>query len=330
MKHRFLSTALALLVLGSAVAPVAHAATTTPATGSSQALEISPPVVNLSGNPGETVKTQIAIRDVANVPLIVKGQVNDFVASGEDGTPKILLEDGEESPYSMKSWFSALSQLNLEPKKIQNLTVTINIPANAAPGGYYSTIRFTANPPGVEGSGVSLSASLGALVLLQVKGDAKENVAIEEFKSVDASGNGAWLFESAPINFILRTKNDGNLHEQPVGQATVKDMFGNNVGLVNINLERKNVLPGSIRKFEAPLDKAVIGDRMLFGRYTADLVVTYGATGKTTTMTIAFWVIPWKLLLVVLVVLIGGFFLIRFGLRRYNDYILSKSPRRRR
>jgi len=330
MKHRFISTALALLVLGSVFAPVAKAATATADSSASQALEISPPVVNLSGNPGETVKTQISIRDIATVPLIVKGQVNDFVASGEDGVPKILLNDGEASPYSMKTWFSPLSQLNLEPKKIQNLTVTITIPQNAAPGGYYSTIRFTANAPGVEGSGVALSASLGALVLMQVKGDAKESLSVAEFSTVDSKSNPSWLFESIPVNFMLRTQNDGNLHEQPVGQALVKDMFGNTIGLVNINLERKNVLPGSIRKFEAPLDKAVIGDRMLFGRYTADLLVTYGASGKTVTMTIAFWVIPWKLILIVITVLVGGFFLIRFGLRRYNDYILSKSPRRRR
>lgn len=329
MKHRLLSAALALLVLGSVFTPVAEAATDS-TEGSSQALEISPPVVNLSGNPGETVKTQISIRDVANIPLIVNSQVNDFVASGEDGVPKLLLQEGEESPYSMKSWFGALEQLNLEPKKIKNLTVTINIPKNAAPGGYYSTIRFTATAPGIEGNGVALSASLGALVLMRVKGDAQENLSIAEFSTADTNHKAAWLFESAPVNFVLRTKNSGNLHEQPVGQATIKDMFGNTIGLVNINLEKKNVLPGSIRRFEAPLDKAVIGDRMLFGRYTADLTVTYGTDGKKVTETVAFWVVPWKLILVVIIVLVGGFFLIRFGLRRYNDYILSRAPRRRR
>lgn len=326
MKYRFLSTALALLVLGSVFAPVAQAATE----GSSQALEISPPVVNLSGDPGETVKTQISIRNVATVPLVVKSQVNDFVASGEDGIPKLLLEEGEESPYSMKSWFSALNQLNLQPKKIENLTISIAIPKNAAPGGYFSTIRFTATAPGVEGNGVALSASLGALVLMRVNGDAKENLSIAEFNTIDSDNKTAWLFESIPVNFLLRTKNDGNLHEQPVGQATIKDMFGNTIGLVNINLERKNVLPGSTRRFEAPLDKAVIGDRMLFGRYTADLIVTYGTNGKKVASHISFWVLPWKLILIVIIVLIGGFFLIRFGLRRYNEYILSRSPRRRR
>jgi hypothetical protein len=332
MKHRYLAATLVALLVVQTSAPIALAATTTAASiGSSQALEISPPVLELSGNPGETVKAQVSVRDVADTALIVKGQVNDFVAQGEDGVPKILLEEGEESPYSMKSWFSPLNQLTLQPKKIENLTLTINIPSNAAPGGYYSTIRFTANAPGVSGNGVALSASLGALVFMRVKGDAKEALSIAEFGTYDMlEKKSSWLHESAPINFVLRTKNEGNLHEQPVGQATIKDMFGNAVGLVNINLERKNVLPGSTRKFEAPLDKAVLGDRMLFGRYTADLVITYGTTNQKLTTSISFWVIPWKLIALVVVGLIGGFFLLRFGLKRYNDYILSKSPRRRR
>ena len=74
----------------------AHAAPTAPKqttnTGG-QALEIAPPVVNISANPGQTVKTQISLRDVSSGPLIVTGQINDFVAGDENGTPKILLDD---------------------------------------------------------------------------------------------------------------------------------------------------------------------------------------------------------------------------------------------
>lgn len=340
MKHRFSAATLAILIAvcsvfvpfaaSAAVIAAPTPAAPAPSTGSSQALEISPPVVNLSGDPGETVKTQISIRDVANTPLIVTGQVNDFRAKDESGNPDIILDSTEDNPYSMKSWYGPLSKLTLQPKKIENLTVTINIPKNAAPGGYYSTIRFTATAPGIDSSGVSLSASLGALVLMRVKGDAKEQMTVGEFGTYDNFGRPAWLFESQPVDFVLRVKNEGNLHEQPVGQATVKDMFGNNIGLVNINLERNNVLPASTRKFTGTLDNAVLGDRFLFGRYTADLVVSYGANGQKAITTVAFWVLPWKLIIVIVVGLIGGFFLLRFGLRRYNDYILSRSPRRRR
>ena len=327
MKQRILATITLTTVLSLAGFAFVRAQTEA---GGSQALEISPPVVNLSAEPGETVKTQIALRDIASTPLLVRGQVNDFVSQGEDGIPKILLEPGEESPYSMKSWFSPLDELTLQPKQIENLTVTINVPANAAPGGYYSVIRFTATAPGMEGSGVSLSASLGALVLMQVKGPVSEKLLVEEFSTQNSFDRKAWLFESTPVKFVLRTKNEGTIHTQPVGQIAVKDMFGNLIANVNMNLERRNVLPGSIRRFEAPLDKAVIGDRLMFGRYTADITTTYGEGGQKITSSLSFWVIPWKAILFIVGGLIGGFLLLRLALRRYNEHILARSPRRRR
>lgn len=115
-----------------------------------QALEIGPPVMNLSADPGETIKTKISLRDISSTSLIVQGTVNDFVAGGEDGTPKILLEEGETSPYSFKKWVTPLSQLTLKPKQIKDLPITISVPSNASPGGYYGVIRFTATPPELE------------------------------------------------------------------------------------------------------------------------------------------------------------------------------------
>lgn len=322
---RYLLALCALLV---ALIPLTSIAQS-PNQTASQALEINPPVLPLSGDPGEVITAQIAIRDVSDSPLVVKGEINDFVAAGEDGTPKILLEEGETSPYSMKSWFGPLSTLTLKPKQIENLPITITIPANAAPGGYYSVIRFTATPPEMSSNGVSLSASLGALVMLQVKGDVTQKMNLEEF-FVEKDAKKSSFIEAAPLDFVVRIRNEGTIHEQPTGVITVNDMFGNKTAGVNVNLERRNVLPGSIRRFQSPLDKSVIGDKILFGRYTAELSISYGSD-KTTISTLSFWVIPWKVIVIGIGALIAIFVLLRLGIKRYNEYIISKSsPRRRR
>lgn len=335
--HRTVLVLAALLAFFSPLPPTLVFAVS-PNQDASQALEIAPPVVNLTANPGETVKTQISLRDISNTALVVKGQVNDFVAAGEDGTPKIILEEGEQSPYSMKSWFGPLAVLNLKSKQIENLTVTINVPKDAAPGGYYSVIRFTATPPDLDTNGVSLSASLGALILMQVKGEAREEMSLESFEvgkkivinENDSRTDVGGFFESAPLNFVIRMKNSGTVHEQPVGQATVKDAFGNTIATVNVNLEARNVLPGSTRRFESPLDKAVIGDKMLFGRYTADLKMVFGASKTELKKSISFWVIPWKLALGIIFGLIFLFLIIRFALKRYTERVIDRSNYRRR
>lgn len=301
-----------------------------------QALEISPPVITLTLDPGQVKTTNIKIRDIATTDLVVKGQVNDFVAAGEDGTPKLLIDESSDTdnPYSMKSWVSPLSEMTLKPKQIKELAVKISVPKNAAPGGYYASVRFTANPPGLDNSGVSLSASLGSLLLVKVNGVAKEDMSIVEAgTSYEAGGKNNILFESTPINFFQRIKNNGNIHEQPTGQISITDMFGKPVAVVNVNLAQKNILPNSIRRFDEPLDKSTIGSKILFGKYTAKLRLSYGSdNSKILTSEFTFWVIPYRAIGIGIIVLVGGFFALRFFIRRYNDHIIKKAnySRRRR
>ncbi len=335
MKHTLRSlvlsfTAALLAFTTSLPGAVAHAADT-PANGSGQALEIAPPVINLSADPGQSVGTEISLRDVSSSNLIVTSEVNDFVAGGEDGTPKILIGENQTSPYSMKSWISALPQLTLKSRQIERLPVKINVPKDAAPGGYYAVVRFTAVAPDNTSQGLSLSASLGALILLKVNGDAKEELKVEQFSAVKTNGQTSSLFESAPITFVERLKNNGTVHEQPSGSITVTNMFGKKVANVNVNLPPRNILPNSIRKFEQKLDKSVIGNTMLFGRYTATLKLTYGTNGQSVTDTVTFWVIPYTLIIVIVVGLIALFFILKTVMRRYNQHVVkSARPKRRR
>jgi hypothetical protein len=309
--------------------PVAAQSTQTPNAG--QALEIAPPVITISANPGQKIITQISLRDVSTSKLIVTGQVNDFVAGGEDGTPKILLSDDEgvNNPYSLKSWISPLPQLLLEPRQIKNLPVTINVPSNASPGGYYAVVRFTATPPELNSTGVSLSASLGALILVRVNGDIAEKMEIEEF-SINRNGKTGSLFEKTPLEFVERIKNTGNIHDMPTGQVTITDMFGKKVAAVNINLPPRNILPQSIRKFTQPLDSSVIGNKILFGKYTAELRVVYGADKEVITSNLTFWVIPYTLIGIGIATLVIGFFALRFLIRRYNKHIIGRAQNTRR
>ncbi|MGH7141995.1 MAG: hypothetical protein ACREF5_00735 [Candidatus Saccharimonadales bacterium] len=292
-------------------------------TDNGQALEIGPPLIYLNVNPGQTVNAQIDIRDISSGDLIVSGQVNDFVAAGESGTPKILLYNDTNDPYTLKNWISPLPNLLLSPEQIKTLTVTLNVPTNASPGGHYGVVRFTATPPSLKGNGVSLSASLGVLLLVTVSGKITNQLSVNQF-SVNDGGNSGSFFESGPLNFVEKFKNTGNVQEQPVGQVSIFDMFNKKLASVNVNLPPGNILPQSIRKFEEPLNSAVIGNKALFGRYTANLKVIYGPSKQVLTSHITFWVIPYLLIGALIIVLIGGFFVLRYAIRRYNRYILSQ------
>ena len=304
--------------------------TTTAQEGAGQGLEISPPVMALTADPGKTVKANILVRNVTSTDLVVTGESNDFVAAGEDGTPKVLLGEDETSPYSIKDWITIPGKVTLVPREIKTMNVAINVPADASPGGHYGVVRFTGTPPSLEGQGVALTASLGSLILLSVSGDITQQLSIEEF-SANKDGQTGTFFESLPINLVERLKNSGNVHERPAGAITIRNMFNKTVATFPYNPQARYVLPDSTRKFEQTLNRELIGDKRLFGKYTATLSVTYGeGNDKTADATLTFWIIPWKLILGVIAAIIIGFFLIRFAIRRYNQYVIKRSNKHHR
>lgn len=325
-KLRLITTSLTLLALCvQMVAPIASAADAQPG----QALEISPTVLNLTADPGDNIEAKISLRDIIATSVVVSSQLNDFTAKGDDGTPQLLLDEGQSSPYALKQWIDPIPEVTLKPKQVQSVPVTIRVPKDAAPGGYYAVVRYTTRAPEIKDTGVALSLSLGTLIFLRVNGDAKEELAIDQFYASKDASSG-WLFEAAPVDFSVKFKNSGNVHEQPTGQIVITDMYNNKVATVNVNLRRDNILPSSSRKFTQALDSAVIGDKILFGQYKAEIKVTYGASGQTLTSNLSFWVIPWRTIILGIILLVSAFFAIRYGLRRYNEKIISRSRGRRR
>lgn len=301
-----------VLILFVAVAPITNAQS-----NSAQGLEISPPLQELSADPGNTVTTNIKVRNVTQEPLEVTASVNDFVAAGEDGQPKLLLQDGEQSPYSIKDWVTTISKVNLQPGEQQSVSVTLRVPENASPGGHYGVVRFSGTSPGLEGSGVSLSASVGSLILVNVAGDIVESAQIVELFAAQ-NGQKRTVFEYGPLNLVERIENTGNIHFKPSGTVRVTDLFNREVGSFALNEQGGNILPGSIRKFEQTLDK-----KLLFGRYKIQADVVYGSNQQIISQAVTFWVIPYKLIAVAALVIV----LIIFGFKRYNKFIVKRAQK---
>jgi hypothetical protein len=306
----------------------AQAASKPPAGSPGQGLEISPPVLELNANPGEKVTVQIRVRNVTNGVLIAKGKADDFGAgTDESGQPKLLLDETGATRFSLKYWVSSVPDLQLAPSELKTTIITIAVPSNAEPGGHFGVVRFTAVPPDLNGTGVALSASVGTLLLMKVAGPITDKLSTAQFStgSITKAGLG-WVdksfFEEAPVDFLVRLKNEGSVHEKPKGNITITNMFGKKSKPVVVNQTGGNVLPDSIRRFESSYK-----DKGLFGYYSATVNLTY-ANNQTLTAKTSFWVLPWKMILVVMSILVVAAILLRFGLKRYNDWIISQARRR--
>ena len=121
----------------------------------------------------------------------------------------------------------------------------------------------------------------------------------------DPEVRGPTLLDSFdPIEFILRVKNQSATQLQPVGQIKINNTFGRTVA--TLPLRQDHVLGGTTRQLtsevkEVPTSEVsglVWNPVFPLGRYTAEAEITPQDTTNTVSQKIAFWVLPYKAMLV--------------------------------
>jgi len=201
--------------------------------------------------PGETLQKSVKIVNDSSVAKTMYAYLMDFKSEGEMGKAK-LIAPGSEKGYFLSSWIDITAEgVDFGPKEEREIFFTINVPADVGPGGYYGAVIFGPKPSEVrpageeKGAAVAVTQQVGALVLLQVAGDATEEAVIREF-STDKE------FYSTPfsVNFLIRIENLGNVHIKPHGTIEISNMLGKEVAVVRVNDRGANVLPDSVRRFE--------------------------------------------------------------------------------
>jgi hypothetical protein len=314
---------LAIAVVGLALLSVsgirAYAA---PLNGQGNGLKISPVRTDLTIEKGGSRQVSLFVENITAFPITIQGVVNDFVASDdESGEPRIMLDDKDTAPTnSFKSLVGSVQGTTLQPNERKELRVTIAVPKTATSGGYYGAIRY-APGNGQSEKNVSLTASVGSIFLITVPGNLTEQLKVESF-DIMHGGSVSSLFNSGPVSVQTRFRNSGNIHVQPFGKIVIKNFSGKVIYETEINntQPRGSVLPGSIRKFknDVPIKK-------LFGRYTAEGSFGYGDSGSLILAKKTFYVIPFKLIAVVIFVLAFLIFVLPRLIRAYNRSIVRRA-----
>lgn len=297
------------------------------ATDGGQALSISPPIIQLKADPGKSAQGTIKITNMSSDPAKLATQINDFTAKDESGVPSIIFEDkNDDNRYTLKNWITTEKSFDLKSKESKTLQFTINVPANAEPGGHYAVVRFSVQGETPTQTGVGINTSIGSLILLRVNGQITDTSKLADFYSATPRYVKSGFFENGPIGFITRINNTGNIHNQPTGTIKVYNMFGKQVGTLRVNGDPsdaknppRNVLPKSIRRFEQTLNT-----NWMLGRYKADLNLSYG-DGKVIQSTITFWVIPYKMIILTIVGIVALITALVIGIKKYNKFIVKKS-----
>jgi hypothetical protein len=258
--------------------------------------------------PGEKTTKTISVVNRTDTELVFNIEIEDFVGSKDPKQAVVLLGD-KRGPYSLKDFITPeVNTFRLKSKQRAILKVNIAIPADAEPRGMYGSLLVSSTLAGTEleenESKTKTVSRIGALYFVRVAGDSKEDGFLKDFR---LAGEKKWAYQKGPYNFEVLFENNGNVHLTPSGKIEIRNIIGRKVG--EIEVPTFFSLPESLRASQVVWD-----NNWAFGRYTAKAMIdrNYQLSPSTTDeMTLAFWILPWKMAVAVLAAIIIVYFIIR-------------------
>ncbi|MBU0612867.1 hypothetical protein KKB10_02515 [Patescibacteria group bacterium] len=310
-------------------------------TPNAQALTLIPPSFETSVDPGVTTETTVKLYNETQDTLSLYPEVVSFTAEGETGNPTF---DFDAPLEGAATWFTLPEgPIILDAGERKVIDVKITPPVDAEPGGHYATVFFGTTPPNIDDPGsLALSTKLGSLFLLRVFGDIEEAGQISQF---GLDGDGKTL-SRLPATLFTRFQNDGNIHLRPTGTITITNMLGGDTATLEFNPKKGATLPDTIRRYETVWEKGQVKEvtgnfwsnfwtefsneknNFALGRYKANISLVAGNL-VSDSAEISFWVMPWRVITVALVVLVLVVILLIFLIKKYNQWIITKARKRK-
>jgi hypothetical protein len=273
---------------------------------------IGPGKAELEVKPGQTMVFEISVSNRISDNRTFEINVED-IAGSADGSRPVELLGSDRGPYSLKDYITfPNNRFELDLGERARIPVTISIPPDAEPGGFYGSVLIsTVQTKEVEDSSTTarspIIARIGTLFFVTVPGEVEHQGETKEITLVDKK----WWFEKGPIELSILYENTGSVHLNPYGEMRIKNLFGEEVGFVE--LDPWFVLPESLRSREVTWDR-----ELLFGRYEATVSINRGYDDVVDERSVVFWVLPWKIVGGVFIILFIIIFSLRFFFRTFE------------
>jgi len=298
-KYRWpVAVAAACLVLCCLGTGRAHAA--------SQDITITPTSVSPVINPGATYKGSFQIINQGATGYNFLAYPTPYRVSGEDYTPEFTVLP---SAPNIAGWlnFSAPGG-HLNAGQTASINYTISVPENVQPGGYYAAAFAETQYPKVANS-ITLNERVGELFYIQVAGPVVKKGELITWHSS--------FLQKPPLTSVIRLQDDGSIHFPAALQLNVKDVLGHTkYGLSTT----KELLPQTIRRITIPWPKSPgIGLFKVSGS-----VSFLNHHQKLPTRWVLVMSSRARLVILAVVIIVVGFWLMRFGYQRRRSKLHKK------
>lgn len=278
---------------------VAHAQAPVINTDNQLVLTAIPPRMGEDGTlrlkPGDKTQVTLRVRNSSTQTIEIKTLARDFII-GEDGSTPIPVDSAVSNRWSLANWLTIVPNLQtLDPDELAGVSVLIEVPEDALPGGHYAMIMHSPNIDTAEinaENSAAITQEVGTLLYVIVEGPINEQAFIRDFQFNE--GNFA-EFGPVPFNFVI--ENESDVHIRPQLNVEIFDFIGRKVA--TLQPETKNIFPLTSREFNGEWDQ-IWGT----GYYNAQLTASYGTQGSVIMAKTSFWLLPIKLVITVIILIL--------------------------
>lgn len=276
--------------------------------------------------PGEVATRTVTVFNGSEAEQTYYFNAHNFTTKGEEGEVVISTEED----FGLATWIDfPFESVTIPAGDSRDIEYSILVPPSADAGGHFAAAFASTSPPDIE-RGVGLAANVGSLVFVTVAGDIIEDIRLLEFY---IKGDTTF-FNRLPVDFEYRIENRGTVHARPKATITMNGWFGKTE--IDANPNGNRILPSSIRRIDTSWTKGggEAGgfftelknewNNLALGKYTAELDVDYSPNTENLTGQVAFWVFPWRVCLVGLLILIGSI----VGIILYNKLVVATARKK--
>lgn len=306
-------------------------------------LQVSPSPLVATLKPGQTSTLDLKVRNAGTQTEKLTISPQSFTVNSNGS---VAMNDTKRPEVADWITFSA-KDFTVDPGEWFEQKVTVAVPKDAGFSYSFALVVTRQDSMAADiGKGQELKGKVAVFALLNVdKPGAVRELQLESLKSE------AGIYEYLPATLHLRLKNTGNTIVQPAGDVFIQRKSDDKkpIDTVAVNDGGGYILPGTVRtlainwndgfpviKEDADMnppkkytdwDWSRLAD-FRFGRYTAKAVVIYndGQRDIPLVAEVGFWVIPWKIVLGLLIIIA----LILFGVWSIVRQIMRLSKRNKR
>lgn len=278
---------------------------------------VGPTKTELTIEPGTEKVMELLVTNRMGERRSFRLSTEDAKGSDDPSQTVVLLGD-DRGPYSLKDYLKfEETNFELESGQRARIPVTVSIPQDAQPGGLYGSVIVTTASVPVTGdttiqtgakAGSVIEARIASLFFITIPGEIEKKGSLVEFSTIP---NEARFFSTGPINFQILFENTGSVHLNPYGTVSIKNLLGEEVG--TLRADPWFAMPESTRRRELSWDRPY-----LLGYYTAELQLHRGYGADVDTATVSFFVLPWKVLVLLFAGITGVAFALRFITRTFE------------